>query len=109
MLTASDISDATQAVIFRAPSMTNNNSSGSAATTALHASEPATGSRTCWYMSHLAVVARVTSRGGYPGGPTAQTAGEIPAQKNSRRYSRAVISGDPLAGRDGELSTIRRA
>jgi DNA-binding CsgD family transcriptional regulator len=31
------------------------------------------------------------------------------AKENTAGYSRAVISGDPLAGRDGELTTIRRA
>jgi hypothetical protein len=65
MLTASEISDAFHAVIFKAPSRTNNSSRGIAATTALHASEPATGSRTCWYTAHLCVV-WVTTSGVYP-------------------------------------------
>ena len=34
---------------------------------------------------------------------------EIAAYANTAGYSRAVISGDPLAGRDGEMATIRRA
>ncbi len=48
--TASEINDATHAVILSAPSRTNSNSSGTAATRALQASELAIGSRTCWYM-----------------------------------------------------------
>ena len=33
----------------------------------------------------------------------------MPAYANTAGYSRAVISGDPLAGRNGEMATIRRA
>src|ERR1700760_3673869 len=49
MLTASDINDATHAVILSAPRRTNRRRSGIAATTALQVREWAMGSRTCWY------------------------------------------------------------
>jgi hypothetical protein len=47
MLTAREITDATHAVIFSTPRRTNRSRRGTAATMALHASEPATGSSTC--------------------------------------------------------------
>src|SRR3954466_12357237 len=47
--TASEISDASQAVIRMTPSSTNSTTSGSAAKMQESASESLTGSRTCWY------------------------------------------------------------